>query len=164
MTSLDSSMRTHRATPAFSVTELVMTIAILGVLASVVVMSLHSLMLGSKDTIAIQRVEMLNEALNRWAMAGQEIRGVPIASDQDEHLIVMTLQLRNEMMPGSPFLDPRFSLISSNDTADHRIRFNGVRFELLAPGAPGMGLKVRFDGADMGQPRIHPAGFKSYGQ
>jgi type II secretory pathway pseudopilin PulG len=145
-------------------TEMVVTISILGVMATIIVVSMSDMIGGSKIVLAKQRMEMLNSGLNQMAMSGRQIFTSPqLTSALDENLVVMTMQMRDLNLVGSPYVVPTYLPKGSSDETTHRLRFTGHRFELLLPGQPGTGLKVEFDGSDSGPARIFPPNFRPYG-
>lgn len=148
----------------FSMPEMVVTISIIGVIAAIIVVSMSDMVGGGKTVLARQRMEMLNDGLNRMSMCGRQIATTPqLTSVQDENLVVMTLQMRDESLAGSPYVVPTYLPKGSSDGTTYRLRFTGHRFELLLPGQAGTGLKVEFDGSDMGPARIFPSNFRPYG-
>ena len=154
----------HRRRAGFSMTELVTVIAIIGIMATIVVVSFSNVDVNGRDVLAQQRLELLNGALSTMNICGRSINAAAnLGSAGDEQLIVMTLQLRDENLVGSPFLIPNYRPQTSSDVADHRLRYNGVRFELISPGQAGVGLKVAFDGSDIGPARVFPPNFQPYG-
>jgi prepilin-type N-terminal cleavage/methylation domain-containing protein len=147
----------------FSMTEMVVCISILGVMASIAIISMSEMTTSGKNVIAVQRMEMLNNGLLRMANSGRGISSpAQLTSSIDEELIVMTLQMRDEGLVGSPFVLPTYRPKSSSSTQDYRLRFNGVRFELLTPPLPGIGLKIDFDGSETGPARTFPPNFRPY--
>lgn len=151
--------------PAFSITEMVMAIAIMGIIAAIVISGYGDLQESSRTTLANERVEMLNRAMSSYAIANREIVGTPlIGSDQDEQLILMTLQMREAGALTGPFVTPTYLPVGSSNPNDYRMRFNGVRFELIPPGTAGTGLRVDFDGSDFGPARVFPPNFKPFGR
>ena len=150
----------------FSMTEMVTVISIIGVLAKIAITSFSGLTEQAKTTMATERMEMLNTALNRYAMAERELvaQALQLGSEFDEQLIVMTLQMDDERIPGSPFIPTNYIPQGSSDTKDHRLQWRGKQFKLLEPGQPGTGLKVPFDGSDMGAARQFPPNFQPYGR
>jgi prepilin-type N-terminal cleavage/methylation domain-containing protein len=141
----------------FSVTELVITIAILGILAGVAIVSMNGAFAASKETLAMTRMEKLNGALHRWAMAYPEMY-FPANDDgvNDELYVLRALQFRdpnpNKATIGSPYMPPEYNPKNSSSADDFRIRWNGRIFELLRPGQRGNGLLMVFDGSDMTEP------------
>ncbi len=145
-------------------TEMVTVISILGILAAIAISRFSGLDDSARAVLAQERVEMLNGGLSRMGISGRRINAaVNLSSAGDEQLIVMTLQMRDESLVGSPFVTPNYQPAGSSSAQDYRLRYNGVRFELLPPGQTGAGLKMAFDGSDMGQARVFPPNFKPYG-
>lgn len=143
-----------RSALGFSVSELVIAIAILGVLAGVVIVGINGAFGASKETLAKARVEMLNTALHRWAMAYPEMYfAADAGSTNDELYVLRALQYRdpNELKAaiGSPFVQPEYNPANSSSREDYRIRWNGSRYELLRPGQEGTGLLMVFDASDI---------------
>ncbi len=148
----------------YSMTELITVISIIGIIASIIVVQFPDLNSSGKNVLARERLELLNGALSTMNIAGRPINAAAnLGSAADEQLIVMTLQMRDESLVGSPFVIPNYRPQASSDARDHRLRFNGVRFELLLPGQAGTGLKVAFDGSDIGPARVFPPNFRPYG-
>jgi type II secretory pathway pseudopilin PulG len=144
--------------------EMVSVISIIGVIASIAIPSMSGMSTNSKNVLATNRQELLNTALNQMAMAGRFISNSPqLSSASDEQLIVMTLQIRDENIVGSPFIIPNYAPKSSSDSTTYRLRYTGQRFELLRPPQAGIGLKIDFDGSDMGPPRVFPSNFRPFG-
>lgn len=144
--------------------EMVTIVSIIGVIAAIAIPSMSEVSTKSKNVLATHRQELLNSALNQMAMAGRFISNSPqISSASDEQLIVMTLQIRDENLVGSPFLVTTYAPKSSSDPTTYRLRYTGQRFELLAPQQAGVGLKIDFDGSDMGPPRVFPPNFRPFG-
>ena len=144
--------------------EMVTIVSIIGIIAAIAIPSMSSMSTNSKTVLATHRQELLNTALNQMAMAGRYISNSPqLGSASDEQLIVMTLQIRDENLVGSPFVVTNYAPKSSSDPSTYRLRYTGQRFELLSPQQAGIGLKVDFDGSDMGPPRVFPSNFRPFG-
>lgn len=153
-----------RRCAGFSMTELITVISILSILASIIISRFTGLDDSARAVLAQERVEMLNGGLSRMGISGRRINAAAnLNSTGDEQLIVMTLQMRDESLVGSPFVVPNYQPTASSSAEDYRLRYNGARFELLSPGQTGAGLKMEFDGSDMGQARVFPPNFKPYG-
>ncbi len=152
----------------FSITEMVTTISVLGILAGIVIVSMTSNYEVAREIMAKQRVEMLNEGLSKFATAQREIT-TPArnASTSDERIVLLYLQYRNpnpaKAALNSPYMEVRYRPATSDSTQDYRIRWNGRRFELLKPGASGSGFMMVFDGSDMGTPFVYPPNFNTSG-
>lgn len=149
--------------------ELVITISILGVLAGVVIISMQGAFGASKEALATSRVEMLNSALHTWSTANREMTFLRRDdSTSDELIVLRDLQYRNpnEALAsiGSPYVPPEYNPDNSSSDQDFRIRWNGRCFELLRPGETGTGLLMVFDGSDFTEPFPFPENYQSSGR
>lgn len=153
----------------FSMSEMVMVIAIMGVLAGIAVHSFGQFLGGSKDALAASRQETLNQALYRFAQQNYELVFDGMSNSvADELVILRTLQYRdpniNRVQPGSPYMDPRYNPISSSDVSMHRLRWTGKLFELLKPGQNGTGILMNFEGTDFTTAFVFPPNFQMAGR
>lgn len=149
----------------FSMSEMVIVIAILGVLALVIVLSLGSSFNASKDVLATARVEMLNKALHQYAMNhGERVETKKDGSSSDELYVLLDLKFRESddrlAPPGAPYVPAHYNPEASSSESEYRIRWNGRRFELLRPGQTGLGLKMDFEGTDFTEPTKFPPGYQ----
>jgi len=139
----------------FSLTEMIATISMLGVLAGIVILTLNGTFAASKEALAVNRLETLNRALDAYMTVVYEAVYLPNnGSTTDESVVVAALRFRNPnenlAALGSPFIDPQYNPKPSTSAAHYRLRWMGRRFELLRPGQPGSGLRIPFDGSDVG--------------
>ena len=153
----------------FSMSEMVMVICILSVLAGIAVQSFSQFLGGSKDALAESRQETLNQALSRFAQQNYELLfDARSGSVSDEMVILRTLQYRDpnskRAQPGSPYVDPRYNPTSSSDISVHRLRWSGRMFELLKPGQSGTGMLMNFDGTDFTTAFDFPPNFQTAGR
>jgi len=149
--------------------EIVMTISILGILATIVVVELGGNYEIARTTLARERVEQLNNALNSWAMARTEMIFNRLdGSTADEMKVLRDLQYRNpdedKADINSPYMPPEYNPKTSSSESDYRIRWNGRRYELLMPGTIGSGLKMVFDASDITEPFTFPLNYTSGGR
>ena len=149
--------------------EMVIVISIMGVLASVAVMPMNQFLGVSKDTLASSRQETLNQALSRFAQQNYELLFDAMNSSvADELVILRTLQYRNPNLkraqPGAPFMDPRYNPVSSSDVSEHRLRWTGKMFELIKPGQSGTGIRMNFEGTDFTTAFVFPPNFQMAGR
>jgi type II secretory pathway pseudopilin PulG len=139
----------------FSLTEMITTISTLIILSGVALTMLNGAFDSSKEQMAINRLEMVNKALDSYMTNVAEIIW-PENEDSttDELTVLAGLRHRstdtNKIIVGSPFIDSNYNPKASSDLSTFRLRWIGKRFELLRPGVAGTGLKIAFDGADMG--------------
>ncbi len=153
----------------YSVTELVVVISIMGVLAGITVGSFNQFLGGAKDAVAEERVETLNQGLHRFAQQNYELLFNPVnTATADELVILRTLQYRHEnpnrATVGSPYFDPRYNPAASSSLSDYRIRWTGKNYQLLKPGTPGTGMLMNFEGKDFTSPFDFPPNFKMAGR
>ncbi len=151
----------------FSLVEMIVTIAVLGVLASVGVMSLTSVSASSKAVVARNLVETLNTGIHRFNESNYELYYNPLSfSAQDEMVVLRTMQYRDPNHPaiGSPYVRPDFNPTTTNSTTEYRVMWTGTLYKLLPPGTAGYGLKVVYDASDITTPYAFPAGFSLAGR
>ncbi len=149
--------------------EIVVSISILGILATIVILNLGSNYESIRLAVAQEKAEMLNRGLGERAASHKEYTETAAnGAVWDESLLLLTLQYRNpdddEADLNSPYLDPRYRPKTSASDKDYRLQWNGRRFELLRPGTAGSGLLVAFDGSDYGEPRVYPPDFTTNGR
>lgn len=170
---MHSSSKNHSGSSSgaagFSMTELVIVISILGVLATIAVSTYPSLLESSKVAIASERVECLNRALHTFAQQNYEmVFNRMDSSGADEMVVLRTIQYRNADIDrakvGSPYFDPRYNPVVSSNATDYRIRWFGRGYELLAPGSSGTGIKMNFDGTDFTTAFVFPPNFQMAGR
>lgn len=153
----------------FSMTELVIVISIMGVLATIVVSAFSQFLDGGKDALAKERQENLNQALHRYAQTNKELLETKMPSSAaDETTVLLKLQYRNPnedlAQVGSPYFDPRYRPVASAAATTYRLRWTGRLFELLKPGTSGTGLLMNFDGTDFTTPFVFPPDFDTDGR
>ncbi len=153
----------------FSMTEMVIVISMLGVLAGLAVQSFGQYLGGAKDAVAAARQEMLNQAVYRFAQQNYEMVFARMDGGvADELVILRTLQYRdpniNRAQSGSPYMDPRYSPVASSDSTDYRLRWTGKLYELLMPGQSGTGILMNFEGTDFTTAFVFPPNFQMAGR
>ena len=156
-------------TGGFSLSERVLTISIVGILAGVAVTQFGGMTIAAKTVLAEERREMLNQGVHRFAQYNYElVFSAQPASPGDEMLILRTLQYRNAnedyAKVGSPYVVPQYNPLISSDPNDFRLVWNGQLYGLLYPGEAGVGLKMVFDGSDLTDPFQFPPNFQMAGR
>lgn len=149
--------------------EMVIVVSIMGVLAGIAVMPMNQFLGASKGALASARQETLNQAVYRFAQQNYELLFDAMnGSIADEMVILRTLQYRdpniNRAQPGSPYMDPRYNPVSSSDSTVHRLRWTGRLFELLKPGQSGTGILMDFEGRDFTTAFDFPPNFQMAGR
>lgn len=158
-----------RGARGFSMTELVIVISIMGVLATIVVTSFSQFLDGGKETLARERQESLNQALHRYAQTNRELLETKLPSSAaDETMVLRKLQFRNPnedlAKVGSPYFDPSYNPVASSNDTTYRLRWTGRLYELLRPGASGTGLLMNFEGTDFTTAFVFPPDFDTDGR
>jgi prepilin-type N-terminal cleavage/methylation domain-containing protein len=129
--------------PAFSLPELLTTIAVIGILAAIGIQTYRGIQDSARETIARDNLALLNRGVLHFSQTNWDIVLTAVnSSANDELAILHTLQWRDPRnpTPGSPYISTNFSDTVSSSTDDYRIQWNGNAFELLLPGTAGTGL------------------------
>jgi prepilin-type N-terminal cleavage/methylation domain-containing protein len=151
----------------FTLTEVIVVIAVVGVLAAIAIPQIGGVLGSSKSAIASNLLETLNGAVHRFNQTNYELVLTGKKGDGAEELLILrSLQYRNPAnpKPGSPYMRSDWNPAVSKNKEDYRLMWTGTTFKLVVPGKSGAGLKVDFDGADIGVPYEFPAGYTTVGQ
>ena len=126
---------------AFSLPELLIVIATIGILAAIGIQSYRGIHAATRESVARDNLALLNRAVLHYGQTVSDVTVTPTSgSAADELAILSTLKTRDPAIPGSPYLEINFrdTVASGSDT--YRIQWNGRAFELLMPGTTGTGL------------------------
>ncbi len=155
-----------RRVAGLSLVEIITTVGIIGVLATVGVSAFKNISEKSKEGIARSVMEKLNKATHDYNHAYKPF-DTPFLENiaGDELAILMSLQYREPDGPavGEPFMRPDWKPEMSTSTSDYRYIWRGRSWDLLVPGESGGGLKVAFDGSDIGEMVVFPPGYTRFG-
>jgi hypothetical protein len=136
-------------------------------LAGAAITAMPRILGSSKTVVARNLVETLNTSVHRFNQTNYElVVAVAGTSGDDELLVLRTLQYRDSGNPamGSPYMRTDWNPVVSSSTLDYRIVWAGSLYRLVEPGAAGTGLKVNFEGTDLGTPYVFPTGFTMAGK
>ncbi|MEM7600119.1 MAG: prepilin-type N-terminal cleavage/methylation domain-containing protein [Verrucomicrobiota bacterium] len=153
----------------FSLVELIITIAVIGILSAIAIPSIGNVVEGSRRGVAENVVQTLNKATREFSHSQYDLRTTPVtASGGDEMLILRTLQWRDpdlsgELNPKGPFMKIDWNPTTSSDNSHYRAEWTGSTWRLLEPETDGAGLRIVFDGSDLGTPYVHDAAFAPIG-
>lgn len=161
--------KNDRSKSGFSLVEMIVVIAVLGIIAGIAVSSFGGLLEKSSDGVAGNVVSTLNKATREYSHSNADlIYEAFAASAADELIVLRALQYKspsdsiglNELNPKGPFMRPDWQPTTSNLNSDYRITWTGSAWKLLKPGVTGTGLKLVFDGSDLGVYVIFPPNFQ----
>lgn len=151
----------------FTLLELIVTIGVIGVLTAIAIPLYSGIHEASEKTVAEDHVELLNRAVTNFSQACWKL---PTAADPsstaDEITVIRSLQYQfpsTNLIPGSPFFDPRYDPPASSDSKYLRIRWNGKSFELLQRGVAGTGLRFNSGADNKSTNYSFPNGYKPAG-
>jgi len=159
-------MGERRRAAGFSLVEVLTTVGIIAVLSTIGISSFKSINEKSKEAIARSVMEKLNKATHDYNHAYQPFDTMFMENMAgDELAILMSLQYREPDSPavGEPFMRPDWKPAMSTSTSDYRYIWRGRSWDLLLPGETGAGLKVQFDGSDIGEMVVFPPGYERFG-
>lgn len=164
--SLNNCLRRRRRAAGVSLVEMVLVVGVLGILAGVGFAAYQNIQEKSKEAIARSVTEKLNKATHDYNHAYKPLDTPFLASSaDDEKAIVMTLQYREPDNPGvgEPYMRPDWKPALTIDENEYRHIWRGRNWDLLVPGETGAGLKVQFDGTDIGDMVVFPPGYTRFG-
>ena len=151
----------------FSLTEVIVVVAVIGIIAMIAIPRFANLTPSAKAVIATNAMETLNTAVHRFNMSNYELLFNAVApSGQDEMLILRTIQYRNpdNPKPGSPYMRNDWNPAISSSSDDYRLMWTGSLYKMVPPGEVGTGLKVMFDASDLGTAFVFPPNFTMAGR
>ncbi|MGI9242930.1 MAG: pilus assembly FimT family protein, partial [Verrucomicrobiales bacterium] len=122
----------------YSLVEMIVTVTVIGVMLGVAIKTFSSVNERSRDIIANEVKEAVNLGVKKFSQGSYKIETAadPDATT-DESVVLTLLQTRDDTIPGTPFVDPKWAPIASSSSADHRIEWVGEIFVLLKPGVEG---------------------------
>lgn len=151
----------------FTFTEIVTVLSIIAILAAIAIPIYGNCLEKTRAAIARNLVETVNSGIHRFNEVNYELLFTAVdASAQDEMVILRTLQYRNPNNPalGAPYVRNNWNPVTSTSTNDYRLVWTGSLYKLVSPGQAGNGLKVNFDGSDLGLPYNFPPSFSMAGK
>jgi type II secretory pathway pseudopilin PulG len=152
--------------------EVLVVIAMLGILSALAVSNMGGILTGSKSGISRNLLDSLNKATREFGHAYWTLRTTPdTATGSDELAILRTLQWREsntaaggELHTKGPFMKPDWNPQTSSSTADYRLLWTGSSWRLVEPPLAGAGLKIDFNASDVGSAYTYPANYQPVGQ
>lgn len=164
------SLTSNSRERGISLVEMIITIAVIGVISAIAIPSVGDVFGKSKDVVASNVNQGLNKATRKFSHSQWDLKLTAIPNNAaDELALLRTLQWRepthagSELNPKGPFMRIDWNPSLSSDPKEHRIEWTGSAWKVLSPGTAGAGLKVDFEGTDLGSPYIHDDDFTPIG-
>ena len=150
----------------FSFIELVVVVAVIGIVSAVAIANYSGLNDSSREVFAKELLERVNNAVHRFSDSNYPMRVHVFSDGSDSSWVIQTLQYRKPVNPaiGSPYLPNNWSPEISTDVKDYRLVWADKLFKLVEPGDMGVGVKVDFNGASISTPYNFPSNFTMAGR
>ena len=133
-----------RATGGFSLTEVLIVVAILAIVAAISIPNISRLVTDSSYETAKRNLNYLNGAVVGFNEANWELVLAASSGSDDEQAIFNSLRYRDATNPatGSPYLPATAAFAATSDTSTYRAMWNGRMFVIVVPGSNGTGLDL----------------------
>ncbi len=129
--------------------EMLITISVIGILSSVAIVQYKGVVQRSEVALAGDFVEQLNNALKEFEQGAWELSVVADdSSTAEEEKVLRTLQHKAIDLFGSPYFRQDWNPSTTDDNSVPRVRWNGLNFELIAPGVDGKGYLIDSEGLE----------------
>ncbi|MGC1481729.1 MAG: prepilin-type N-terminal cleavage/methylation domain-containing protein [Chthoniobacterales bacterium] len=126
----------------FSLTELLITIAVIGVLAAIAIPQIGGLVPSARVEVGTGAMNFLNRGVLLYNQTVKTIPIAPTVGTDDEIAVLDLLKDPTSPLPGAPFIPDEFDETRSSDSTVNRIQWTGKFFKLLPPGTAGAGIVV----------------------
>lgn len=127
---------------AFSLPELLITIAVIGILAAIAIPRLGGLVPAAKVGVNGDAMSFLNRGVLLYSQTEQAIPVAATSGTSDEFAVLALLKANDPDIPASRYIPTEFVATSSSETTDNRLQWTGKFFKLLPPGTAGNGIVV----------------------
>lgn len=153
----------------FSLTEMLVVVAIVGVITAIALPYYGNIRDSALRTQATDRMEQLNRAVKLYNQSNWElVTAADPNAVTDELKVLRSLQYNwqgrtRPMNATTPYYPAKWNPVESSDASQLRFRWNGRSFELLGNGVAGKGLLMNFQGTDVTTDYAFPPGYKPEG-
>ncbi len=127
----------------FSLFEVLVCLAIIGVLTAVAIPVVGKLIPDSRAQVADAIVQSLNRAAAAYKQSIGPIStaaSVPGATTEEKALY--WLVTRDPAVPGSPYFLGSYPKVVTTDVQNYRLKWNGQFFQVIPAGTAGSGLRI----------------------
>lgn len=138
-------MLRKKSISGFTFAEMLVVIAVIGVLAAVSIPRIAGILPSAREQTAMRNLRYINAAIIAYNNAASEITPTTVPTSSgigDETAVFVILKARAEDLRGSPFLPVNVVPTSSSATDSYRARWNGQMFEIITPGNSGTGVNL----------------------
>lgn len=155
---------TSNTPKGFSLVEVIVTIAIIGILSSIATVSVSRVTERARSSFASNVIQALNNGTKEFGHAQWTLSSDSENNNSlDEIHILKTIQWEDPTIDigvNGPFMRPDWAPDGSDSNEDYRAVWSGNYWRLVEPGEDGAGLKIVFDGSDTGDRDRIPADFE----
>ena len=137
-----ASLRPSIDPRGLSLPEVLITVAIIGILASIAISYFSENVDAAREGVTVDSSASLNRAVNHYVQIAGDIGVEEQAGTADELEVIQLLQARDANLPGSPYIPAEFVISSSSDTDKVRIVWSGEYFQVIPMGVAGGGIVV----------------------
>ena len=156
----------NRGDCGLSLVEMIVTVAVLAVIASIAITYFGGTLDASRSVVAEDVATALNNGLKKHSQVNYKFNlSADNSATDDEIAIIRSLQWRDSsnLVPGAPFVPQNWHPVGDSDVGEYRLRWNGKVFIVLEPGVSGSGIKIQFDASDYSLNYIFPDDFVPVG-
>ena len=141
MSSVPKDRPTRRT--AFSLFEVLVCLAIIGVLTAVAIPVVGKLIPDTRAQMADAMVQNLNRAAATFKQSiGPISTAASVPGSTAEEKAVYWLVTRDPAVPGSPYFQGNYPKVVTDDVKNFRVKWNGQFFQVIPAGTAGSGLRI----------------------
>lgn len=155
----------------FSLPEIIITVAVIGVLASITLPVVIGVIPSSQASVASRNLNLLNGAVVAFNQNNHELALASDAGTSDEMAVIRSLQFVPPPVPGTslpasagaPYYEPMANIQVTSDPTRYRAQWNGKVFRLVSPTTAGAGIDLIAIAGRAASAPTYPSGYKTVG-